>query len=183
MKNKPSFLLIALLIIPFFTAAVIFAMPPHPALLEKIRRGEIAEPDFFKNAGQLRQKGIDASWTAPGLILKRLSASSKTATRSFGPLFVPSGADTQNGLRTGYTFEPVIADRTIAAAFASIPTHTITVSAGLNGTIIPLGPVTVDEGDTPPLYNYAGFRVLFSQPAVGRHAGRYGKWDPRQLHL
>jgi immune inhibitor A len=92
MKNKPSFLLIALLIISFFVATEVFAMPPHPTLLEKIQKGEIAEPDFFKNSGQLRQKGIDASWTAPKLSLKRLSESPKTATRSFGPLLVPSGS-------------------------------------------------------------------------------------------
>ena len=90
MKNKLSSLLIALLIIPFFAGTAVFAMPPHPALLEKIRKGEIAEPSFLKNPEELRQKGIDAHWTASGLILKRLSASPKAVTRSFGPLLPPS---------------------------------------------------------------------------------------------
>ena len=92
MKNKLSSLLTALLIIPFFAATAVFAMPPHPVLLEKIRKGEIAEPDFFKNVGQLRQKGIDAPWTAPELILRRLSAAPAVITRSFGPLLAPSGS-------------------------------------------------------------------------------------------
>jgi immune inhibitor A len=92
MKHKPSSWLIALLMLPLFTATAVFAMPPHPTLLEKIRNGEIAEPYFLKNAGQLRQKGIDAPWTAPGLILRRLSASPKALTRSFGPLLAPSSS-------------------------------------------------------------------------------------------
>ncbi|MFH2068877.1 MAG: lectin like domain-containing protein [Candidatus Omnitrophota bacterium] len=58
-------------------------------------------------------------------------------------------ADTENGTLASYTFGPVAADHTIAATFASIPTYTITASAGLHGVIIPPGPVTVDEGETP----------------------------------
>ncbi|MDL1989095.1 MAG: hypothetical protein LWX08_15940, partial [Deltaproteobacteria bacterium] len=48
-----------------------------------------------------------------------------------------------------YTFTNVTADHTIAASFEadSVPTHTITATAGANGTITPSGEVTVNEGD------------------------------------
>ena len=65
-----------------------------------------------------------------------------------------------------YTFEPVMADITLAVTFEAIPaqTYTITVNAGENGTVTYNGeevtaPVVVNEGDTPafvitPAENY-----------------------------
>ena len=46
---------------------------------------------------------------------------------------------------SSYTFHNVIGDHSIAATFA-ITTHTITASAGANGTISPSGPATVNDG-------------------------------------
>ena len=65
-----------------------------------------------------------------------------------------------------YTFEPVMADITLAVTFEAIPaqTYTITVNAGENGTVTyndeeVTAPVVVNEGDTPafvitPAENY-----------------------------
>jgi len=52
------------------------------------------------------------------------------------------------GKVTTYTFDNVTADHTISVTFEEIPavTHTITASAGANGTISPSGTVSVDEG-------------------------------------
>ena len=50
------------------------------------------------------------------------------------------------GAVASYTFTGVTADHTIAASFA-INTYTITASAGANGSIAPLGAVTVNHGD------------------------------------
>ena len=49
------------------------------------------------------------------------------------------------GAVTSYTFTNVTANHTIAASFA-IDTHTITATAGANGTISPSGSVTVNHG-------------------------------------
>ena len=49
------------------------------------------------------------------------------------------------GAVTSYTFTNVTANHTIAASFA-IDTHTITATAGANGTISPTGAVTVNHG-------------------------------------
>ena len=52
------------------------------------------------------------------------------------------------GAVTSYTFNNVTANHTINATFAinSIPMHTITASAGANGTIFPSGVLTVNDG-------------------------------------
>ncbi|MGE0076223.1 MAG: Ig-like domain-containing protein [Bacteroidales bacterium] len=50
------------------------------------------------------------------------------------------------GAVSSYTFSSVSAAHTISASFA-INTHTITASAGDNGSINPLGAVSVNEGD------------------------------------
>jgi len=46
-----------------------------------------------------------------------------------------------------YTFSNVTVDHTIAASFA-IDTYTITASAGANGSIAPIGAVTLNHGDS-----------------------------------
>src|SRR5205814_1561658 len=51
------------------------------------------------------------------------------------------------GAVTSYTFSNVTADHTIAATFA-ITTHTITASAGANGSISPSGAVAVNDDDS-----------------------------------
>jgi hypothetical protein len=54
------------------------------------------------------------------------------------------------GIVTSYTFTNVTANHTISAAFTAFPSHTITVTAGENGSITPAGTggvVTVTEGD------------------------------------
>ena len=56
---------------------------------------------------------------------------------------------TSVGAVTSYSFNNVTAEHTIAASFAA-DTHTITASAGANGTISPLGAVSVDNGSNQP---------------------------------
>ncbi|MDL1984910.1 MAG: GDSL-type esterase/lipase family protein, partial [Deltaproteobacteria bacterium] len=53
------------------------------------------------------------------------------------------------GAVASYTFTNVTDNHTIAASFEadSVPTHTITATAGANGTITPSGEVTVNDGD------------------------------------
>ncbi|MHB8136020.1 MAG: InlB B-repeat-containing protein, partial [Anaerolineaceae bacterium] len=63
------------------------------------------------------------------------------------------------GAVTSYTFTNVIANHTIAASFA-IDTHTITASAGANGSISPTGAVTVNHGAN---------QVFTITPATGYH--------------
>ncbi|HXB02146.1 MAG TPA: chitobiase/beta-hexosaminidase C-terminal domain-containing protein, partial [Opitutaceae bacterium] len=50
------------------------------------------------------------------------------------------------GAITSYTFSNVQANHTISATFASVPTFTITASAGANGSISPSGSVSVTQG-------------------------------------
>ena len=42
-------------------------MPPHPSLLEKIKRGELAAPYSLRNLQILRNKGIDAAMVIAGI--------------------------------------------------------------------------------------------------------------------
>jgi hypothetical protein len=50
------------------------------------------------------------------------------------------------GPLTSYTFSDVSANHTIAASFTSVPTFTLTASAGTHGTISPSGTTTVNAG-------------------------------------
>jgi hypothetical protein len=47
-----------------------------------------------------------------------------------------------------YTTGPITADCTVSATFEIIPTHTVTPTAGQNGSIAPDTPQTVNDGDT-----------------------------------
>ena len=72
---------------------------------------------------------------------------------------------------TSYTFTNVTADHTIAASF-EIETHTITASAGSNGSISPSGSVVVNDGDDQsftitPAANYHVADVLVDGGSVG----------------
>ena len=55
---------------------------------------------------------------------------------------------------TTYTFTNVQADHTISATFGSVPTYTITASAGPNGTVTPLGVTAVTQGNSQS-YSFA----------------------------
>ena len=45
------------------SSANLFAqMPPHPSLIEKLKKGEIQKPYTLKHLHELRNNGIDASW-------------------------------------------------------------------------------------------------------------------------
>ena len=75
------------------------------------------------------------------------------------------------GAVSSYTFTNVTTDHTIAASFA-ITTHTITASAGTNGSITPSGAVTVNDGDDQaftitPDANYHVLDVLVDGSTVG----------------
>ncbi|PKN83573.1 MAG: hypothetical protein CVU46_16595, partial [Chloroflexi bacterium HGW-Chloroflexi-8] len=63
------------------------------------------------------------------------------------------------GAVTSYTFNNVIANHTIAASFA-INTHTISATAGANGSIAPNGAVSVNHGTN---------QVFTITPATGYH--------------
>ena len=72
---------------------------------------------------------------------------------------------------TGYTFDNIATDHTISASFA-IDTHTITTSAGANGSISPQGVVSVDNGSSQlfmitPAANYHVNDVIVDEISVG----------------
>jgi len=50
------------------------------------------------------------------------------------------------GALTSYTFSDVAANHTITASFTSVPTYTITASAGANGSLSPSGALVVNAG-------------------------------------
>ncbi len=56
--NRLYFILSVLAI---FCTTALFAMPPHPALLERIRNGEQQVPYYMQNEAQLRARGIENS--------------------------------------------------------------------------------------------------------------------------
>ena len=66
-------------------------MPPHPSLLEKIKRGEQAAPYSLKNLQILRNKGIDAAWSSPGIEMPQ-NLKQNNFSRTLGPQTVPSGS-------------------------------------------------------------------------------------------
>src|SRR5207249_1942311 len=75
------------------------------------------------------------------------------------------------GAVTSYTFSNVTADHTIAATFA-LTTHTITASAGANGSISPSGGVSVNDDASQsftitPDANYHVADVLVDGSSVG----------------
>ena len=75
------------------------------------------------------------------------------------------------GAVSTYTFTNVVANHTIAATFAAT-THTITASAGANGTITPSGTVTVNHGTNQsftitPATGYRVADVLVDGSSVG----------------
>ena len=71
-----------------------------------------------------------------------------------------------------YTFTNVTQDHTIHATFEAVPTHTITATAGNNGSISPSGAVVVTEGDDQPFtmtpdVGYSVLDVLVDTASVG----------------
>ncbi len=80
--------LLGIAIILFFCAQNYAQIPPHPSLIDKIKRGEIAEPYTLSNLNLIRSKGVDQPWSSPNLqMLKKQNAFSRT----FGPESVPTG--------------------------------------------------------------------------------------------
>ncbi len=59
MHRKPS-ILISLLTLCLLAGSSLLAMPPHPELLERIERGEIAMPHFLQNEAAIRTAGVNA---------------------------------------------------------------------------------------------------------------------------
>ena len=79
------------------------------------------------------------------------------------------------GAVTGYTFDNITSDHTIYASFA-IDTHTITASAGAEGSISPQGAVSVDNGSSQsftitPDANYSVNDVVVDGISVGAVTG------------
>lgn len=70
MKNPFTkfFLLIIILLIPLCIKNYA-QIPPHPLLLEKVKRGEIAIPYTLSNLDLIRSKGVDEPWSSPELKL------------------------------------------------------------------------------------------------------------------
>jgi len=65
-------------------------MPPHPSLLERIKRGEQSAPYTLSNLNLVRSKGVDEAWAVPALKMDRIQKQ-KSFSRSFGSAVAPSG--------------------------------------------------------------------------------------------
>ena len=64
-------------------------MPPHPSLLDRIKRGEITAPYTLSNLNAIRSRGVDQPWSSPKLqMLKKQNTFSKT----LGPEAAPTGS-------------------------------------------------------------------------------------------
>ena len=79
------------------------------------------------------------------------------------------------GAVSAYTFSNVMADASISATFVTIPTYTITASAGANGSISPAGNVVVNEGEDQtftitPDAGYVIDDVLVDGSSIGAQA-------------
>ena len=69
-----------------------------------------------------------------------------TFTPTFGYIVTSLLVDgTPVGTTTSYTFTNVTSDHTVEVTFGVLPTHTITSTAGTNGTISPVGATSVPE--------------------------------------
>jgi hypothetical protein len=113
-----------------------------------------------------------SAYAAGSLVISRTVSLTITATAGIGGSIAPSGAVTvasgssqtftitpnsgyqvqgvlvdgvDQGEITSYTFQNVTASHTISASFAAI-TYTITASAGPNGSILPSGALSVNQG-------------------------------------
>jgi hypothetical protein len=89
------------------------------------------------------------------------------------------------GAVTSFTFTHVVTNHTISASFAPI-THTITASAGANGSINPAGAVTVVQGSAPTFTFTSGPGFMVDRVLVdGFDAGRSNSYtfaDVRMDH-
>ncbi|HSP88763.1 MAG TPA: hypothetical protein VLN45_11555, partial [Ignavibacteriaceae bacterium] len=61
---------------------------PHPDLLDKIKKGDVKTPYAISNVDLIRNQGVDAPWTSPGLQNKK----DGILSRSFGPTETPIGS-------------------------------------------------------------------------------------------
>ena len=91
MRNAvKKYFLLSIISLIFLCVNNFAQMPPHPNLLDKIKRGEKVTPYTISNLDLIRNKGIDAPWTAPEL--KRIqNQNSNTFQRSVGPALTPTG--------------------------------------------------------------------------------------------
>ena len=81
-------------------------MPPHPELLERVRRGEVMLPDFITDPGQRQQMGIDqpqalragpqGSWNALALLVEFTDNTSQVGPAYFDTLLFGGGSGTLN---------------------------------------------------------------------------------------
>lgn len=85
--NIIRYFLSCLIISIFFFSSSSAQMPPHPLLLEKIERNEIAVPYTLDNIDLLRKNGIDEPWSSPDIQLEKQSP----FARRSGSDTVPSG--------------------------------------------------------------------------------------------
>ena len=88
-KNFTKYILLTIVYLTFLCVKNYAQMPPHPSLLDRINRGEVAKPYAISNLSLLRSKGIDEPWLSPRQqILKKQTAFS----RVFGPEAVPTSS-------------------------------------------------------------------------------------------
>ena len=66
-KNFTKSFLINIIFLIFLCTENYAQMPPHPSLLERINRGEIAVPYTLSNLNLIRSKGVDEPWSSPKL--------------------------------------------------------------------------------------------------------------------
>jgi len=57
---RVCFFILFFAVLNLLTASV----PPHPKVLERIRKGEIEVPYYLKNLAQIRSKGVNTPWSA-----------------------------------------------------------------------------------------------------------------------
>ena len=88
-KNIVKHFLLSIALIIFFCVNNHAQMPPHPKLLNKINRGEIAKPYTLSNLELIRSKGVDEPWSSIKLqTIKKQNVFSRT----FGSAVVPKGS-------------------------------------------------------------------------------------------
>lgn len=78
-----------LLLLLVNTSYLFAQMPPHPKLLENIKKGIIPKPYTLQNIEKIRATGVDASWTSNDLINQKKL---KKTSRFFGNSASPTGS-------------------------------------------------------------------------------------------
>jgi len=88
-RRVVTFLVVCSVFLP--GSGAVAQMPPHPQLLEQIRKGVVPMPSVLEDLGSLSARGIDAPWAAPRADNRLQSIAPGGFARQFGPGLPPSG--------------------------------------------------------------------------------------------